>query len=494
MFNLPRIGRYRKRLAWMAAVALAVFGLVFGLALWQFREQKLVQALQGATRSRVSVGDFRRLLFPRPGAELHDVKFDRGVTLATVKRARLQSSWLYLLTFQRRLVSIDADGLSVNLPSDMPPPQTPPPTGKPTVVERFTADGSVMTVRGGRFTVQKLTLRGINTSAPITVATVFQPPHPREGTVRMEGQAGPFGNPDHSPVLRGTFTLTGAQLGSYHGLAGTLNADGKFEGPMPDVRVIGTAKALGFEVNQSGHPFDLESRYDSLVDANNGRVTLQDVQVSFARTRLAAHGTIDGQGMAVDINSTQARIEDLLLMFTKTDMPALRSGIGLRTHAEVPAGEGSFLQKLRLDGTFSMENAVWSRVLTQDRVNSISSRARGNAETAEAGRSRHVTSDLSGAVRLRAGTAHLSDVVFRIPGAVATGAGTYQLQTRRVNLRGNVRMEANASEGTTGWKSLVLKPFNFVFRRKSQGKRGATLPVSIVGTYPSPQYKVGLTR
>jgi hypothetical protein len=57
-----------------------------------------------------------------------------------------------------------------------------------------------------------------------------------------------------------------------------------------------------------------------------------------------------------------------------------------------------------------------------------------------------------------------------------------------------VRMEGNASEATSGWKSALLKPFNFIFRKENHGKRGATLPVSIIGTYPRPHYRAGLTR
>jgi hypothetical protein len=90
--------------------------------------------------------------------------------------------------------------------------------------------------------------------------------------------------------------------------------------------------------------------------------------------------------------------------------------------------------------------------------------------------------------------AHLEDVDFQVPGAVATGCGTFDLQSKKVNLQGVVRIEGNASEATSGWKSALLKPLNFIFRKEDQGKRGATLPVSIVGTYPRPEYRVGLTR
>lgn len=54
-------------------------------------------------------------------------------------------------------------------------------------------------------------------------------------------------------------------------------------------------------------------------------------------------------------------------------------------------------------------------------------------------------------------------------------------------------MTADASEAASGIKSILLKPFDRLFRRDKKQK-GATLPVSITGEYPRPRYRVGLKR
>jgi hypothetical protein len=258
--------------------------------------------------------------------------------------------------------------------------------------------------------------------------------------------------------------------------------------------VTGEAFVRHFEVNRSGNPLELRTDYDAVVNGETGQVKLRQVNSRFLRTSLATTGTVDGKITALDFDSQSARIEDLLTMFTSSDKPALRASIQLRAHVDLPSGKEPFLKRLRLVGRFRMNDAVWSRTRTQSRVNSLSARARGNSDEAESGDAERVFSDLRASVTLRNGTAYLEDVTFRIPGAVAMGAGTYVLQSRRVNLQGVVRMEGNASEATSGWKSVLLKPLNFIFRKKDQGKRGATLPVSIIGTYPTPRYRAGLIR
>jgi hypothetical protein len=129
------------------------------------------------------------------------------------------------------------------------------------------------------------------------------------------------------------------------------------------------------------------------------------------------------------------------------------------------------------------------------KVNGLSARARGDKEQVEereAHRVDHVLSQLKGDVSLKDGVATLSGVSFQVPGAMAAGGGTYNLITRRVDLKGTVSMVADASEATSGFKSILLKPFDALFRRHRD--KGATLPVSVTGQYPRPAYRVGLKR
>ena len=86
---------------------------------------------------------------------------------------------------------------------------------------------------------------------------------------------------------------------------------------------------------------------------------------------------------------------------------------------------------------------------------------------------------------MRNGIATLSDISFVVPGATANGGGTYNLLDKRVNLRGKLSMKATVSEASSGIKSILLKPFDGLFKRKD---KGAVLPVSVTGYYPRPSF------
>jgi hypothetical protein len=219
------------------------------------------------------------------------------------------------------------------------------------------------------------------------------------------------------------------------------------------------------------------------------------VQADFLRTRLSVSGSVQDKTVSLQFLGREARVEDLLLLFSRSDPPTLRGPIRLAADVDLPPGDDPFLRRLNLRGDFTISDARWARSRTQMKVNSLSARARGDKEEVEDRSEEDVSqvlSHLRGEVSLRNGLASLSRVMFRVPGATAIGAGTYNLITKRVDMAGTVSMVADASEATSGFKSLLLKPFDRLFRR-NRGK-GATLPVSITGHYPQPRYRVGLKK
>jgi hypothetical protein len=180
----------------------------------------------------------------------------------------------------------------------------------------------------------------------------------------------------------------------------------------------------------------------------------------------------------------------LLLLFTQGDKPLLNGPITLRAHAVLPAGEEKFLPRLRIDGEFGIGDATFTRRRTQSKVNELSARARGKDVGEDDPAPERVVSDLKGRVIMRNGIATLSDISFVVPGATANGGGTYNLLDKRVNLRGKLSMKATASEASSGIKSILLKPFDSLFKRKD---KGAVLPVSVTGYYPRPNFRISLT-
>jgi hypothetical protein len=85
---------------------------------------------------------------------------------------------------------------------------------------------------------------------------------------------------------------------------------------------------------------------------------------------------------------------------------------------------------------------------------------------------------------LRDATANLSNLAFVVRGASATTHGTYQLETHKIDLHGILKSEAELSKMSSGFKSVLLRPFNGLFKKKHAG---AVVPVHLVGTYEDPQ-------
>lgn len=141
--------------------------------------------------------------------------------------------------------------------------------------------------------------------------------------------------------------------------------------------------------------------------------------------------------------------------------PGLTGAVSLRVNVQLPPGERRFLEKLRLVGDIGIGDARFTAPQTQQGLERISANALGGEDDPG-----DVVSQLRGHVSVANGVATLSGVTFRVPGASAAMSGTYELITRRVDLRGMVRLDEKLSQTTTGIKSFLLKAIDPVFRRK----------------------------
>ena len=154
-------------------------------------------------------------------------------------------------------------------------------------------------------------------------------------------------------------------------------------------------------------------------------------------------------------------------------------------HAEIPPGDEPFLEKLKLRGTFGIDNGRFLKPETQKDVNKLSAGARGekldDPET--------VVTDLQGQVESLSGVARFSSLTFQVPGANARLNGTYSLVNHKINLHGRMRVDTKISKTTTGMKSLLLKMMDPIFRKK---KVGEVVAVHIQGTYEKPDFGLDL--
>ena len=493
----------------LAALLLVVIGeVVFLAAKWPFTRERVAEGLGGQTKCRVRFGEFDLTFFPHPGFVARNIVFERdgAPPLAVANAMKVDGTWLALFTLQRRVKSMAFDALRISIPERIPPGVEAVGEQKSdTVIGELLLHGATFSLarRGNsplRWELRRARFTDVARDSAIGFDVQVLHPEP-PGLVVTRGSFGPVKQSDFpSSPLKGVFEFQKADLGKYENLAGVLASKGEFSGRVGEIHVRGDIDIPRFEVNNSGKPVHLTTYFQATVDGMNGDVALSEIQSRFGGTHLAASGTIEGgarKTVALKIRSVRARVQDVVGLFTKGGRSAMRGPISFGASVLLPPGEQRFLQRVRLEGRFGIDDAEFTKSNTRRKLNELSARARTEASETETealvAAESDVLSDLGGSVTLRDGTAHLNNVSFRVPGAAAKGGGTYNLISKRINLTGTVAMQATVSEASRGLKSILLKPFDTLFRKKER-RAGAVLPVSITGTYPHPKFSVALTR
>jgi len=191
------------------------------------------------------------------------------------------------------------------------------------------------------------------------------------------------------------------------------------------------------------------------------------------------------------VDGRQARVEDLLRLVVKANRPPLNGALSMHAHVVLPPKQEAFLKRVQLQGDFTINSAVFTKRTTEQKLNELSSRARGKKKAKVAGGSEAIAAELKSDVKLQSGIATLSEALFAVPGAVASGGGTYNLLNEAIDLHGGLAMRATLSKAAGGIKSVVLIPLDPFFKKHGAG---AVVPVRITGTYSHPVFKVSLTK
>src|SRR5690606_11213666 len=133
-------------------------------------------------------------------------------------------------------------------------------------------------------------------------------------------------------------------------------------------------------------------------------------------------------------------IEDLMTLAVKTDRTPLTGRIEIDTRMLIPAGDEDVIEKIELDGSFSLAQAQFSNVNVQRQINLLSTRGQGDEKGDGSGPS--VVSNLSGRFVMRDAAIRFSNLTFSVPGATIELAGTYNLRTEAMDFRGNALFDA----------------------------------------------------
>jgi AsmA-like C-terminal region len=488
-------------------VLFVLFGgvLLVLAAEWPFTREATIRSLERVSASDVQVINFHKTFFPSPGYIAQDVTFKRPGSrpIATVGKITCKATWAAMLSFTHRISRMDLDRLKVYIPAHVPPPVRKHAEAKiKTTVTQLFANGAILDIaprhQGGQTvhcSFPQLTLSNVAGNKPIHLQVLMRNPNP-PGDLKVSGTVGPFISGKVGDIrISGAFQFRHADLSAYKVIRGKLSADGRFQGTLGRSEVSGQTKIPNFEITSSRHSVGLTAEYHAIVNGINGDVAVESAQAHFLGTTLLAHGAIAGRKaktVSLDFDARQARIQDLLRLFVSADRPPLDGPISLRAHVVLPPTHRPFIRRVKLDGNFTITDADFSNSKTQEKVDELSARARGNkGQIKSRNGPEHITEDLKGNVRLREGIATLSSALFGVPGAVARGGGTYALTTKAIDLRGRLAMHVSVSKAAGGFKSILLIPLDPLFKKNGAG---AVLPVRISGTYSHPIFKVSLTR
>jgi hypothetical protein len=487
------------------ALALAVAGMVIALR-WPFSEAKVTQSLQEDFPATVIFEKFHSTFFPHPGCVGEGLAFRRlgsspdTPPVVTIERFSVEAHYIDLFLRPGYLARIVVNGFRVFVPPRGTPraPAAWQESESTTRVGEIVADGASIEIARTDdnspllFDIHTLKLTAVSQNKPLAYEVTLQNPVP-PGEIRAHGQFGPwnYNDPGQTP-LEGYYVFQNADLAVFAGIAGVLSSQDKFQGTLGHIESQGSIDIPDFMVTRSQHSVHLAADFHAFLDGTNGDVQLERVTAAFLKTRVLASGRIAGQSgqhgktAAIDLSVQAGRIEDVLRLFVREPQPPFRGISSFRAHVIIPPGKRPFVEKVRLIGDFGIEGGQFAKASRQKDIDTLSAKARGARpdEPLVDEDPERVLSNVAGHVELREATATFLNSSFTIPGAFAEMHGTYNLQSEAIDLHGTLKTGAELSRMSSGFKSVLLKPFDVFFKRKHAG---ALVPVHLIGTYKDPQ-------
>lgn len=483
-------------------LAAGVYATIIALN-WPFEKQAIIEVLQERSARQITIGKFYKTYFP-PGCVAENINFLHRVhnekePLITVQRLIMATNYRRILTFQHRLTVVRVLNMHVTVPPTQPGKPNPimPLTfngksGASVIIDRTIADGAVLDFLSNepgkgpfRLMIDKLRLDGIGNNEPMFYRTIISTQVP-PGKIRSTGTFGAWNpkDPGSTPV-RGTYRFDNANLWSFRGISGTLFSTGKFNGTLNHMNVDGTTDVPNFKVTGSGHTRRLTTEFNAVVDGTKGDTFLNNVTAHFDRTTVQFKGSVAGEEgqngkiTRLDMYEQTGRIEDLLDLFIKAKVAPMTGNVSLQGHFELPPGQGTFVQRMKLEGDFGVGSGKFTNKETEADVSRLSESAQKkrkpdteNPETA--------LSDLKGHAVATNGVARLSNLSFTVPGAKATLDGTYNLENYKVDLHGKLITTGQPGDATTGFKSFIVKTISPFFKRRHSEK---VVPFKLTGKY-----------
>ncbi len=351
--------------------------------------------------------------------------------------------------------------------------------------------------------IARLHLTGV--SAGLSGAMGFQAEltNPRPvGTIHAEGQFGPWvvDDPGESP-LAGAYTFEHADLSTFHGIAGMLHSTGRYQGTLRNLTVDGATDTPDFRLTAVGHAMPLHTTFHARVDATNGDTWLEPVEATLGGShvtargkvvrQLAANGHPGGHEIALDVTVNHGRIQDFLQLTGRAAQPLLSGTLATHAALEIPPGPVPVMERMRLKGNFSLQDAQFTSEKIQDKIAQLSLRGQGRPGDLGNPGAEAISSTMQSDFTMADAVVTLPNLRYTVPGAEIDLKGSYGIEDERLNFAGVAKMQAHVSQMVGGWKGLLLKPLDRYF---SKDGAGTEVPVHIRGTRTDPDIGVDFGR
>ena len=481
---------------------------------------RIIASLSDLLDSDVTLGDLHVRVLPALHAEGSDLAIRRRgqhelPPLIAIKRFTVDATPPGL--WRKRVAHVTIAGLDISIPPDRE--DTPPDNGKRSlpmpataadnraaissvVIDTLDASEAQLIILPGKertppkvWTIHTLRVRDVGASSAMPFEATLRNAVP-PGEIKTSGSFGPWHTevPGRTP-LNGQFDFSHADLGVFHGISGDLSAKGSFTGTLARIAADGVTDTPNFTITDSRHPLALHATYQSLIDGTNGDTRLEQIDATFLSSHLLASGAVldappgkHGRTVTLDVKMDRARVEDVLTLAVKGPKALMTGNLQLTTKFVLPPGETDVIDRLRLDGRFAIAQARFTSIDVQAKIDELSHRAR--ALDVDAKRD-SVVSNFRARFTLVNGRLILPDLSFDAPGAGVRLAGQFALKPERLDFRGRLLMDAKISQTVGGFKGMLLKVIDPLFKKDGGG---SAIPIRIDGPVKDPSIGLDVGR
>lgn len=386
------------------------------------------------------------------------------------------------------------------------------------VVDGVDCRGAMLTLETSKpgklplqFAIARLQLTHVSANKPINFSAELTNPKPK-GKINARGSFGPWvvDDPGESAV-DGSYDFENADLGTIKGIGGKLNSTGTFKGALREMDVQGETDTPDFMLADFGMKMPLHTKFQARVDGTNGDTWLKPVEATLGQSHFWVEGQVvheqasaggaegpahpAGHEIALTVNVDRGRIEDFLKLASKTGNAMMTGSLKLKSQVEVPPGAEMVMEKLKLKGTFELDDAQFTSETIEKDISELSLRGEGKPKEASGaaknGDAAVVQSAMAGDFEMSNATVSLPNLKYTVPGAEIDLTGKYGVEEGTLDFTGVAKLQATVSQMVGGWKGMLLKPADRFFKKDGAGTE---VPIHIDGTRKDPHFGIDLDR